>query len=304
MQTQKPTKRRTARAVNRCDKLQQSAGSNEQGTFRKQSAASREGRRPQQRVKDQQSTVGKNNKSQQTKSKPKTDRDVHFLPLSGLVGSNIAKRMDKKVCSWWNGPCLFEVLDGIEIPLRDPEAPVRMPVIDKYKDMGIVLMGKIESGTIHEGDSLLIMPNKTQVKVLAIYCDENKKRRAGPGENVRVKVSGVEEEDILSGFVLSSVGFPVSLPCVSGKKKWEPKGRGNYIVWSSVSPSGARKVSAVDHEGVVSGLRRVDGEGFARGERDGIAGSSGFHQGRGDFSDRRRSWSGRRGLRRVGLAGA
>ncbi|KAK8951546.1 hypothetical protein KSP39_PZI004477 [Platanthera zijinensis] len=137
-------------------------------------------------------------------------KDVHFLPLSGLVGSNIAKRMDKKVCSWWNGPCLFEVLDGIEIPLRDPEAPVRMPIIDKYKDMGIVLMGKIESGTIHEGDSLLIMPNKTQVKVLAIYCDENKKRRAGPGENVRVKVSGVEEEDILSGFVLSSVVNPIN----------------------------------------------------------------------------------------------
>lgn len=137
-------------------------------------------------------------------------KDVHFLPLSGLVGSNIAKRMDKKVCSWWDGPCLFEVLDGIEIPLRDPDAPVRMPIIDKYKDMGTVLMGKIESGTIHEGDTLLIMPNKAQVKVLAIYCDENKKRRAGPGENVRVKVSGVEEEDILSGFVLSSLANPIN----------------------------------------------------------------------------------------------
>ena len=44
------------------------------------------------------------------------------------------------------------------------------------------------------------------VKVLGIHCDENKVRRAGPGENVRVKLSGIEEEDILSGFVLSSVG--------------------------------------------------------------------------------------------------
>lgn len=47
---------------------------------------------------------------------------------------------------------------------------------------------------------------QTVVKVIGIYCDENKVRRAGPGENVRVRVSGIEEEDILSGFVLSSVG--------------------------------------------------------------------------------------------------
>jgi translation elongation factor EF-1alpha len=37
-----------------------------------------------------------------------------------------------------------------------------MPIIDKYKDMGTVVMGKIESGTIREGDSLLVMPNKVK----------------------------------------------------------------------------------------------------------------------------------------------
>lgn len=47
---------------------------------------------------------------------------------------------------------------------------------------------------------------QAQVKVLAVYCDENKVRRAGPGENVRVRLSGVEEEEILSGFVISSLG--------------------------------------------------------------------------------------------------
>ena len=39
-------------------------------------------------------------------------------------------------------------------------AQCRMPIIDKYKDMGTVVMGKMESGTIREGDSLLVMPNK------------------------------------------------------------------------------------------------------------------------------------------------
>ncbi|KAJ4752649.1 GTP-binding elongation factor Tu family protein [Rhynchospora pubera] len=36
-------------------------------------------------------------------------KDVHFLPISGLVGSNIKDRLDTKICSWWDGPCLFEV---------------------------------------------------------------------------------------------------------------------------------------------------------------------------------------------------
>jgi len=44
------------------------------------------------------------------------------------------------------------------------------------------------------------------VKVVAIYCDEDKVKRAGPGENLRVRITGIEDEDILSGFVLSSAG--------------------------------------------------------------------------------------------------
>ncbi|GLT87586.1 hypothetical protein SLE2022_056650 [Rubroshorea leprosula] len=110
---------------------------------------------------------------------------------------------------WWNGPCLFEVLGVVEIPPRDPKGPFRMPIIDKFKDMGTVVMGKVESGAMHEGDSLLVMPNKAQVKVLAIYCDEDKATRAGPGENLQVKLSGFQEEDILSGFVLCSVAKPI-----------------------------------------------------------------------------------------------
>ena len=46
---------------------------------------------------------------------------------------------------------------------------------------------------------------QVNVKVVAIYVDEEKVKRAEPGENLRVRLSGIEEEDISSGFVLSSV---------------------------------------------------------------------------------------------------
>ncbi|KAG8370577.1 hypothetical protein BUALT_Bualt14G0131600 [Buddleja alternifolia] len=137
-------------------------------------------------------------------------KDVQFLPISGLLGTNMKTRMDKSVCPWWNGPCLFETLDSIEIPARDPKGPFRMPIIDKFKDMGTVVMGKIESGSVREGDNLLIMPNKVQVKVLAIFIDEDRVRRAGPGENLRLRVSGIEEEDILGGFVVCSIAKPIA----------------------------------------------------------------------------------------------
>lgn len=51
--------------------------------------------------------------------------DVQFLPISGLIGTNMKTRVEKSVCSWWNGPCLFEALDALEIPPRDPKGPFR-----------------------------------------------------------------------------------------------------------------------------------------------------------------------------------
>ncbi|KAM0840601.1 hypothetical protein ACQ4PT_059552 [Festuca glaucescens] len=138
--------------------------------------------------------------------------DVQFLPISGLCGTNMKTKMDKSICSWWDGPCLFDVLDHIEVPLCDHKGSVRMPIIGKYKDhgtVGTVLIGKLESGTITEGDSLMVMPNKSNVKVIGISLDERKVRRAGPGENVCVKLNGIEEEDIMGGFVLSSITNPV-----------------------------------------------------------------------------------------------
>ncbi|CAK9257792.1 unnamed protein product [Sphagnum jensenii] len=136
-------------------------------------------------------------------------KDVQFLPISGLFGHNMKERMPKTMCDWWDGPCLFEALDSVELPERDPKGPFRMPLIDKYRDMGTVVMGKIESGSVRRGDTLMIMPNKATVKVVTVYRDNDEVNYARPGENLRIRLSGVEEEDISPGFVLSSVRSPI-----------------------------------------------------------------------------------------------
>ena len=38
-----------------------------------------------------------------------------------------------------------------------------MPIIDKFKDMGTVVMGKVESGSTREGETLIVMPNKVKL---------------------------------------------------------------------------------------------------------------------------------------------
>lgn len=35
-----------------------------------------------------------------------------------------------------------------------------MPVVEKYKDMGTVLMGKVESGQARKTQTLVLMPNR------------------------------------------------------------------------------------------------------------------------------------------------
>jgi peptide chain release factor subunit 3 len=58
------------------------------------------------------------------------------------------ERVSPEKCPWYKGPSLFEMLDNVPVPIRNPEAPIRIPVLDKMRDLGLFLFGKVESGTI------------------------------------------------------------------------------------------------------------------------------------------------------------
>ena len=93
---------------------------------------------------------------------------------------------------------------------RKVNAPLMMPVSEKYKDMGTIIVGKIESGHVRKGDSLLLMPNKDIVEVAAIYNEMDEEiQSAICGDNVRLRIRGVEDDDISPGFVLTSPNKPV-----------------------------------------------------------------------------------------------
>ena len=93
---------------------------------------------------------------------------------------------------------------------RKIDAPLMMPVTEKYKDMGTIIVGKIESGHLRKGDTLILMPNKDSVEVAAIYNEiEEEVNVAISGDNVRIRIRGVDDEDITPGFVLTSPNRPI-----------------------------------------------------------------------------------------------
>lgn len=135
-------------------------------------------------------------------------KDLTFMPVSGLTGLGLKEALDPKMCPWYRGDPFITFIDNLPSLNRKMDGPFLMPVVEKYKDMGTVLMGKVESGEMKKGQSLIIMPNRTPVVVDQLWSDDEEVTSVGPGENIKVKLKGVEEEDVSPGFVLCDPNSP------------------------------------------------------------------------------------------------
>ena len=134
------------------------------------------------------------------------EKDVTWIPMSGLTGENLMESVSEHKCAWYKGPNLFQILDQLEVPQRFENGPVRIPILDRYKENGMHLLGKIESGTVKYGSTYTIMPSKLSIEVAWLFNSEEKGvPYALPGENVRIKVRGIENEsDVIRGQIICS----------------------------------------------------------------------------------------------------
>lgn len=140
---------------------------------------------------------------------PKTE--IFFIPVSGLQGSFLRDIPPETVCSWYRGPAFLTYIDQLASLQRYLEGPFRMPIVDKYKDMGTVVFGKIESGKVRRGQTCLVMPNRKEVEVLNVWLDEEEVNSSICGQNIRLKLKGIEEEEVSSGFVICETVKPCSV---------------------------------------------------------------------------------------------
>ncbi|KWU41026.1 hypothetical protein RHOSPDRAFT_23753, partial [Rhodotorula sp. JG-1b] len=136
--------------------------------------------------------------------------DVTFIPVSGFTGANIKVAVDRKIAPWVEGEPLLTFLDQMPLLDRKTNAPLMVPISEKYSDMGCVVVGKLESGKVRKNQDLLLMPNKTPVQATAIYNEmEEEVPLALSGDNVRIRLRGVEDTDINVGFMLTDPKRPV-----------------------------------------------------------------------------------------------
>ncbi|KAE8153398.1 P-loop containing nucleoside triphosphate hydrolase protein [Aspergillus avenaceus] len=131
--------------------------------------------------------------------------DLTFMPISAQRTAGIKDRVSKELAPWYDGPSLLEYLGNMEVPERKINAPFMMPITAKYRDMGTMVEGRVESGVIKKNGTCIVMPNRSKVEITALYGEtEDEIPTATCGDQVRMRLRGVEEEDLLPGFVLCS----------------------------------------------------------------------------------------------------
>ncbi|MBM3488934.1 MAG: adenylyl-sulfate kinase [Alphaproteobacteria bacterium] len=96
-----------------------------------------------------------------------------FLPISAREGDNIASRSAQTL--WYEGPTLVEALAKLRPMARAVDLPLRLPIQDVYKfDERRIFAGRIESGILRVGDTLVFSPSNKSARVASIEawaCD-------------------------------------------------------------------------------------------------------------------------------------
>lgn len=128
-------------------------------------------------------------------------KDLRFVPISALVGDNVAAR-DKEHMTWYGGESLLELLENVYIgsdsnmvDLRYPVQYVLRPNLD-FRGF----CGQVASGVIKVGDEVMALPSGKRSRVKAIVTMDGDLDHAIPGQSVTVTLE--DEIDISRGDML------------------------------------------------------------------------------------------------------
>ena len=116
--------------------------------------------------------------------------DVHFIPISALIGDNVVNRSDKT--SWYDGPTLMYYLENVHIAsdhnFIDTRFPVQFvirPYSDEYHDYR-GYAGRIAGGVMKKGDEVMLLPSGFNSKIKTIQGPAGEQEQAFPPESVTI----------------------------------------------------------------------------------------------------------------------
>ncbi|MBN1419160.1 MAG: 50S ribosome-binding GTPase [Planctomycetes bacterium] len=107
-------------------------------------------------------------------------RWIAAIPISAREGDNVVRRSERM--PWHTGPTIVEALASIEPPPGAEDRPLRFPVQDVYvRDAARILVGRIEAGTVAEGDEVLFLPSGAHGAVAGVRFFGGGRRAAAAG---------------------------------------------------------------------------------------------------------------------------
>ena len=138
--------------------------------------------------------------------------EIPFVPMSGLVGDNLAKASPN--LPWYKGPTLLDALNNLKVPQKPTNLPLRVPVQDVYtiSGVGTVPVGRVETGVMKKNDKIVFEPAGVAGEVKSIEMHHEEAPQAEPGDNIGWNVRGVGKKDIRRGDVC---GHPEKPPSVA-----------------------------------------------------------------------------------------
>ena len=131
---------------------------------------------------------------------------VNFIPISALLGDNVVEKSENM--SWYKGHTLLNHLETIEIDdsryLQDFRMPIQSvirPHLDKYHDYR-GYSGRVSSGTISQGDTIVALTSQNSSTVKSIYCGDVLINKAYSGQSIAIELN--DDIDISRGDTLAN----------------------------------------------------------------------------------------------------
>jgi len=118
--------------------------------------------------------------------------DVHFIPISALMGDNVVNRSDKT--PWYDGPTLMYYLENVHIAsdhnfidARFPVQYVVRPYTDEFHDYR-GYAGRVAGGVMKKGDEVMLLPSGFKSTIKQIMGPNGEQEAAFPPESVTVLI--------------------------------------------------------------------------------------------------------------------
>ncbi len=132
----------------------------------------------------------------------------NYVPVSAFHGEGVTKPSLKM--PWYKGPTVLNAIESFTEPEKPIDKPLRIPVQDVYSITGVgtVPIGRVETGTLKVGDSIVFEPAGKSGEVRSIEMHHESIQLAEPGSNIGFNVRGINKSDVKRGDVAGHLDKP------------------------------------------------------------------------------------------------